>query len=100
MYTKLYHTTWRTNGIHDIQEDQPLQLRAFKGNYTINVRQGGQIVTSENFTLDLSGKVVEIHLNGSGKYILLTVWKTVSYCFPNFPKTKILRVANLNHVQT
>ena len=66
---KLYHTTWRTNETHTVHGQQRLHLRAFKGNYTIHAIQNGQIINSENFTLDHSGQTIEIHLNGSGKYL-------------------------------
>ena len=70
-YLKLYHTTWRTNETHSLQGQQPLHVRAFKGDYRINVKQGGQVVKSETFKLNFSGKLIEVHLNGSGKQIFL-----------------------------
>lgn len=66
-YLKLYHTTWRTNETHSLQGQQPLHVRAFKGDYRINVKQGGQVVKSETFKLNFSGKLIEVHLNGSGR---------------------------------
>lgn len=65
-YQTLFKQTWRTHETRTIANHSPISLRGFKGDYTINVRQNGHIVESENFTLGSAGATLEIHLPQHG----------------------------------
>ena len=65
-YHKLFKETWRTHETHNVVNHSPVHLRGFKGDYTINIKQNGHVIKSEQFTLGTKGISLEIHLSQHG----------------------------------
>lgn len=59
-YQTLYHQTWRTNEARDVTDTSPIQMRGFKGTYTVNLKQNGVLLNSEMFVLDDAGAEVTL----------------------------------------
>ena len=66
-YQTLFKQTWRTQETRAIVSHDPISVKGFKGDYTINIKQNGHVIESENFTLTSSGTSLEIHLPQHGK---------------------------------
>ena len=58
----LYKQTWRTQETFRIVDSSPINLRGFKGDYTVDVKQNNDTLISENFVLGSSGADVTINL--------------------------------------
>jgi hypothetical protein len=57
---------------HTIHGTEQYHVRAFKGEYVLNVKHNGQVLKSQTFTLDDGGKTLQVHLNGNtGLFCLL-----------------------------
>ncbi|ESO98724.1 hypothetical protein LOTGIDRAFT_114181 [Lottia gigantea] len=69
----LLQKAWRTNETRDIQHGQKLHIRAFKGNYKLLVHHNGNMIHSQNFSLNSNGNSLNINLSGSGEYTQIFV---------------------------
>ena len=79
-YQTLFKQTWRTHETRTLTNHNPVNIRGFKGDYTINVKKNGHVIETENFTLGDSGTSLELHLPSHGTlycYFSLVVRKPV-----------------------
>ncbi|KAK6195013.1 hypothetical protein SNE40_000534 [Patella caerulea] len=63
---ELLKHTWRTNELHSISHDHPVNTRAFKGSYKLLVHHAGKVIHTENFTVGDTGNGLRINLSGTG----------------------------------
>ena len=50
----------------NVANHHPVNVRGFKGDYTVNIKQNGHVIKSEQFTLGKNGVSLEIHLPNQG----------------------------------
>ena len=62
-YQTLFKHTWRTHETRAIMDTNPTNLRGFKGDYTVVLKQGDVVISSQQFALETSGTTVEIDLD-------------------------------------
>ena len=60
-YVNLYHGEWRTNEINAI-DPQGLEVRGFKGDYTLELKRGEEVLDTLDFILNDD---LEIECNGN-----------------------------------
>ena len=60
-YVNLYHGEWRTNEIMSV-DPQGLELRGFKGDYSLELKRGEEILDTFEFNLI---EDLEIECNGN-----------------------------------
>ena len=70
-YQTLFKQTWRTHETRTLTNHNPVNIRGFKGDYTINVKKNGHVIETENFTLGDSGTSLELHLPSHGMLYFL-----------------------------
>lgn len=63
-YLDLVHGSWRSHIKRRLDQDHPVNVTMFKGDYVMHVRQNGHVIHQENFTVDSSGKDLTVHLTG------------------------------------
>ncbi|XP_022345335.2 anti-sigma-I factor RsgI6-like [Crassostrea virginica] len=61
-YLDLFHKTWKTYFVHNIQPSHTVQTSGFLGEYLLNIKKNGHLIHQENFSLDSSGKDITINL--------------------------------------
>ena len=83
-FQKLFNETWRTNVIRKLTNSIPVHVRGFKGEYTINVKQNGHIIKSEQFTLGSKGVSLELHLPQTGTSVTIDCAVSVCLCCVEF----------------
>ena len=70
-YVNLYHGEWRTNEIKAINL-QGLEIRGFKGDYTLELKRGEEVLDTLDFILNDD---LEIECNGNDHSSLKCVIK-------------------------
>lgn len=63
-YLDLVQGSWRSHIKRRLDQDHPVNVTMFKGDYVMHVRQNGHVIHQENFTVDSSGKDLTVHLTG------------------------------------
>ncbi|XP_062583009.1 anti-sigma-I factor RsgI6-like [Saccostrea cucullata] len=61
-YLDLFHKTWKTHFVHNVNPGSTVNTHAFLGDYLLNIKRNGHLIHHENFSLDKSGKDITIHL--------------------------------------
>lgn len=63
-YLDLVQGSWRSHIKHRLDQDHPVNVTMFKGDYVMHLRQNGHVIHQENFTVDSLGKDLTVHLTG------------------------------------
>lgn len=63
-YLDLVQGSWRSHIKRRLDQDHPVNVTMFKGDYVMHLRQNGHVIHQENFTVDSSGKYLTVHLTG------------------------------------
>ena len=61
-YLDLFHKTWKTYFVHNIQPSHTVQTSGFLGEYLLNIKKNGHLIHQEHFSLDSLGKDITINL--------------------------------------
>ena len=61
-YLDIFHKTWKTNFVHDIQPSHTVNTSGFLGEYLLNIKKDGHLIHQEHFSLDSLGKDITINL--------------------------------------
>ncbi|XP_061166383.1 uncharacterized protein LOC133175304 [Saccostrea echinata] len=62
VYLDLARKAWRTDFTHAISTHSGVHTSGFLGDYVLNVKSNGHVIHQEHFSLDKSGKHLNIHL--------------------------------------
>lgn len=68
-YLDLVQGSWRSHIKRRLDQDHPVNVTMFKGDYVMHVRQNGHVIHQENFTVDSSGKDLTVHLTGDHHHV-------------------------------
>lgn len=69
-YQELYNKTWRTNIVQNVTSI--VNVRAFLGDYELTLLYNGNVIHTENVTIDKGGATPTFHIKGQGMCVVVS----------------------------
>lgn len=94
-FMDLVHGEWKSRITQSLEAFTTYNVTAFKGDYVMNVKRNGQVITQRNFTLDSTGKDITINAGACMElYVKYHVAFYLDRTFNEFIIVNILIVMN------